>query len=156
MPTDTIDRIMEQDNTSYERASEFINIRKNLQACIDMEKFIDRMKEIINNSKSFSFRSDRAERYIDKKNPIFILKSKNLPEDIQKKSMSEIDRITDKIKNVLQKEIINSASNALRECINVEDYGKVFKEEDTITLLTSIYIMRLSTIDNCIYLSWFR
>lgn len=162
--TEVMDRIMDNMPNSYNKAIEYMNVHKNLKNCIDMDKFINKIISIIDKSENFEFRSERAKKHINKNNPIFILSTNLLDKNNNKKmnnlSRIEIDKFTDKVTKVLQKQIIQKISKFLTDCItNKEDFDKLFKDltyHDAETLLTSIYIIRLSVKDNCIYLSLFR
>lgn len=93
---------------------EILTFKNNLLAYIGMDNFIDEIRNIINDSKSFEFRSANAEKFIKATKPIFILKLKDLSliPTGNKLSDDDINKFRTTAMNLIGDEIV-SKSNGL-------------------------------------------
>lgn len=152
-------------NNEYKEIIKLSKIKKTLMSCIDMELVIEEAKKIIDKSKNFSFRSDRAKRFIDPKDPTFILKSSLLSDDkkskenLQKLKGKELSDLTDKITHAVNVEVASKITEFItKSALDEEKFNELFKdlpEEFTNTFLTNIFIVRLSVVDNSVVLKIF-
>ena len=147
-----------------ENLNKFVSYRNNLMYSIGIDNFINKMREIIDQSEYFEFRSLKSRTYINKERPIFILKIKNdYNKKFEGKNFSDTkvaDEITSEITELLQKSIIDRMSEFIINHINTnEELKKIFESFDS-TLknlcATNIFGIRNSIMDNMIYLEYFK
>lgn len=160
---DVFDRV----NINYEDMTKLNSIKRTLKSCIDMDVLIDKMKKIIDESEEFSFRSERAKKFINKNDPTFILscslldKFKGLnPKDLSKLDTNKVSKLTDDITKLVNDKITSNVSNFINECVlDKEKFDSLFKnipEEFSDILLTRIYIIRVSIVDNSVVVKLFN
>lgn len=154
-----MDRSMTEER--YEALNNLTSIKKTLMSCMDMDKFVLTVIDIIENSKSFTFRSERAKKFIDRGDPTFILCSPLLETEgnLDKLSDTKKSKLTDKITKLLNEEVIRKISGFITSCVvDQEKFDSLFKnlpKEFSSTYLTNIYIIRLSIADNSLVLKYF-
>lgn len=140
--------------------SKNLNIKKTLMSCMDMEKFIEKTKEIVDSSEHFRFKNDRSKKFIDHKNPVFLL-SCTLLDDVKVKDNKpdEVDKWSDKITPLIRDELVHQFSDYVTECVSDKDkFDLLFKnlpEEFSSTYLTRIYIVNVNPAENVIILKYF-
>lgn len=167
MTTNVLDEVFEENKNRYDEINNIMNIKKTLKSCIDTKLLVQKIKSLINESKNFEFRSKRAEKFINLDDPTFILKCNLLnefdgikPEKVKKLNVNKIDKLTDDITKLVNDEITSKVSDFLTECVTDKDkYDSIFKnvpEELSDTLLTRIYIIRVSIIDNAVTIKLFN
>ena len=147
-----------------ENLNKFITYRNNLMYSIGIDNFINKMREIIDESEYFEFRSLKSRNYINKEKPIFVLKVKsNYNKKFEGKNFSDnrvADEITSEITELLRKSIINKISEFIINHIqNDESLKKIFDSFDSNLknlCATNIFGIRNSIADNMIYLEYFR
>jgi hypothetical protein len=151
----------ETNSEMYEEMGSTMNIKKTLMSCMDMKKFIEETKNIIDNSEHFNFKSDRTRKYIDEKDPKFIISSEllNKHSKVKNDDIEKMNKIMDEIRPYVVSELINKFSDYVAECIIDEDkFNNLFKnlpEEFSSTFLTRIYTLRISPSENTIVLGYF-
>ena len=151
-----------------------LKIRKDLTNFINLEDFIEEMKKLIKSSKSFDFRSQVAEEYIDKKNPIFKLRVKDdtdlyndlnfnkMKSEINSTNQPLINSATSKVTDKIYKEIIYNMSDYFKSIIDNDDEIKeiienIKNENNNLNFnffLSNMYSIRIGAIDNIIYLTY--
>ena len=94
------------------KISEVLKLKKDIMSYLNMGEFIENAKNIIDNSSIFEFRSRVARNYIDKKNPSFVLKIKDI--DILNEMLSYSDPRKE-VNKLLQKDIISKISKSNEE-----------------------------------------
>ena len=147
-------------NENYHKMNEFLKIKKSLKSCMDVNIFINKMKEIIDESENFSFRSERSKKFIDKNNPEFILTYKKLnTKNIDTSKVSDMNKLTEKVTNIVFDEILSKASEFITESItDKEKFDQLFKdipEEFSSKNIFNIYTIRVSIKDNAIIIKYF-
>jgi|GEM_PF-2716516 len=135
-------------------------VKKDIMRYIDMELFIDKVRDIIRNSDNFDFRSERVARFIDPEKPVFVLKSPLL--EVSGKNANNInylDYLTDEITDVVANEIITKISDVITTCIKDTDgMDSLFKDvpdDIKVFYLTNIYTIRISPSSNNINIQYF-
>ena len=139
--------------------SEYMTIKKHIKACFNMEKFVDIMKECIDNSESFEFSSTRARKFVDIKKPIFILKAKEMA-NVNTGMMNdeELDNLLSKISRKLTEEIITPIGNRMMDTLSdPEKYKELIDiNRDLVNLcITNIYKVRIDKRRGMVQLEYF-
>lgn len=158
------DNLIITEEKDIEDLKKFITYKNNLMHSIGINNFINKMKEIIDNSKHFEFRSLKSKMYINKDRPIFILKIKD---EYNKKIIEEnfddlnvADKITSKITDFIKEDIIFKVSKFIMDCIqNDKELKECFDSfDETLKDLcaSNVFGIRNSIKDNIIYLEYFR
>lgn len=104
---------------------------------------------------------------INKNDPTFILscslldKFKGLnPKDLSKLDTNKVSKLTDDITKLVNDKITSNVSNFINECVlDKEKFDSLFKnipEEFSDILLTRIYIIRVSIVDNSVVVKLFN
>ena len=147
-----------------ESLQNFIVFRNNLMSAIGIDTFIDTVREIIKSSEHFEFRSHRTEKFINKLQPIFIIKLKD--EYYKKyatmnfKDTKVADNITDEVVEYIREDIISNVSSYLNDTIfkneELREYFGKFDETIKDIAISNIYGIRNSIPDNIIYLEYFK
>lgn len=137
-----------------EQLKNALELKKNIISYLNMDSFIEHTRDVIEKSENFAFRSIASKLYIDKKQPVFVLKLKDesLLTEI-KKSTNPIDRVS----KLLQMEIIQNISKLLTDCIK-EESNNIFEgipKEITEFVISNIYVIRSNIKDNNIQLFFF-
>ena len=153
-----IDKILKNDD--YDKLNDMVKIKKTLKSCMDMDKFVNKMVELIDTSENFDFRSQRSKKFIDRNDPIFILKCETIDlTKVDNGNLKEVNNITDFVTAKLNDELLVHVNNFITECIiDKEKFDSLFKdlpEEFATTFLTNIYVVRLSLSENSIILKYF-
>lgn len=152
-------------NIDYKNSIKLNKVKKTLMSCIDIKKVINETRKIIDESNSFNFRSERAKKFIDPKNPVFILKTDMIPSNEKevKKLISNdslVSDLTDKITEQVNTEIASKITTFITEsALDKEKFDELFKDlpdELTDAFLTNIFIIRLSIQDNSVLFKIFR
>jgi len=112
--------------TDPEEYRRLIAARNNFLNFVGHDKIIDLIKQIIKDSESFSFRSERAEKFIEKVNPLFILSC--LDADVNQ-STGE-DQYTTRLTELLEKQVCSLVN------IEVSKYAKDFMATEKAELLS--------------------
>lgn len=141
------------------KLEEYIAIKRHIKACFDMNKFLDIMKECIDNSEHFEFNSERSRKFINKQRPIFILKS-SLTEGVtlRDKTESEVDEFTNMIVKHLSDEILNKISDNMMNILSdPEKYHDLCNvDKDLVDLvITNIYKVNIDKDKGIIHLEYF-
>lgn len=127
-----------------------LEIKRDILSYLNIEKFITEVSKIVEESQLFDFRSITAKMFIDKKQPVFILKA--LDEELLSKTVEEVN-------NVLISEIISKISVLLTDCLfNNKDNVEIFEgvpEEMKEFIISSIYVIRSNLKENNIQLFFF-
>lgn len=139
-------------------------IKRDITAYFDMDLFIDKVREVIDESKHFSFRSETAKRYIDKEKPLFILKYisddvkqglesfTGLPDEVESK---QVDFIAD----VISANIISKLSKFITACIkDSEKLNELFTDlpkDVKEFFISNIYTIRINVKENNIQILYF-
>ena len=142
----------------------FIIFKNNLMNAIGIDNFIDNVREIINNCEHFEFRSSRAEKFINKNNPIFIIKLKDeyykKYKDMNLTKEDILDNITDEVVNFIRDDIITNVSAYINDAIfkneKLVEYFNTFDQTIKDIAISNIYGIRNSIADNIIYLEYFK
>lgn len=131
-----------------------LEVKRDIISYLDMELFIDNTRKIIESSNTFEFRSIASKLFIDKNQPVFVLKIKDIAllEEIQK-----MNKPMDEITKLLQNEIIMNISKLLTDCLK-EDKNELFKgvpKEIKEFIISNIYVIRSNIKENNIQLFFF-
>lgn len=117
------------------------HIRERIQSYISNAEIIELMRNLIDNSKYFSFTSSRTKKYISEENPIFYIKVNDIKE-IEKKfkhkfknfgtrNYEETDTDLDIIAQCVQEDVISKFVTALTDIIfDNERLTKIFNENE--------------------------
>lgn len=134
-------------------------IRSNLMAYIGIENLINEIKDVIDNSETFEFRSLNARKFIDKNKPTFVIKvtPSKIEYFLNKYKDKDIEKYINEISSLVGNEIISESSKIINKFIDGNDeLVNLLKEYDTsITdlVLSNIYSIKVGNIsDNIIYL----
>ena len=134
-------------------------IRSNRMAYIGIENLINEIKDVIDNSETFEFRSLNAKKFIDKNKPTFVIKvnPNKIEYFLNKYKDKDIEKYINEISSLVGNEIISESSKIINKFIDGNDeLVDLLKEYDTsITdlVLSNIYSIKVGNIsDNIIYL----
>lgn len=105
-------------------------IKKDITSYFDMNLFIEKFRNIIDNSKYFEFRSNNSRKFIEPDKPRFIIRFKN-DKDFYKKikeingkdNIDTVNKRVNFITNIVRTDIINKFSSEVTLCI--KDKNKV-------------------------------
>jgi len=137
-------------------------IKRDITSYFNMDLFVEKMREVIKQSKNFKFRSTTAELYIEKERPTFILKyvegevADGLAELVSNGASN--DAQIDYILNHVNTEIIKEFSKFALECVLDNDKTtQLFDEVPELKslLLSTMYTVRISVEDNNINVLYF-
>lgn len=147
-------------NEDYGKMTDMVKIQKTLKSCIDMDKLVKETINIIDSSEKFKFRSERSKKFIDRRDPTFVLQCENLDiSKIDKNDIFKLNKLTDEVTRELSNDVLVKIGDFIIDCvIDKEKFDSLFKnlpEEFSSTILSNIYIIRLSLIDNTIVLKFF-
>ena len=117
------------------------HIRERIQSYISNAEIIELMRNLIDNSKYFSFTSSRTKKYISEENPIFYIKVNDIREVEKKfkhkfknfgtKNYEETDTDLDIIAQCVQEDVISKFVTALTDIIfDNERLTKIFNENE--------------------------
>ena len=136
-----------------------LEMKKSLLNLIGLENFIDFMRDIIDNSEHFEFTSDIKRKFIDKNNPIFLIRMKDL--QIDKKKTDDISYQNSKLSEItsfIKEDILKKTTKYFVDYANNND--KLKKQFDDIDgfiqniMWTTMYEIKISLVDNIIYLKY--
>ena len=160
---DKVDTSTLLDKTDIDLLAKISQIQKDITSYFDMDLFIEHMRQIIDESKVFAFRSETAKKYIPSNKPVFILKIEestlltelgNIPDSDATESY-KVDIVT---RNIVE-EIIKKMSRFISDCIKDEDkLNELFTElPDGMKefLISNIYTIRVNIKANMIYVIYF-
>lgn len=147
-------------NEDYGKMTDMVKIQKTLKSCIDMDKLVKETVAIIDASEKFNFRSERSKKFIDRNDPTFVLVKNDLDiSRIDKNDIFRLNKLTDEVTRELSEDILVKIGDFIIDCVvDQEKFDSLFKnlpEEFSSTMLSNIYIIRLSLIDNTIVLKFF-
>lgn len=131
-----------------------LELKRDIISYLNMESFIDKTRDIIDNSETFEFRNSSSRLYIDKRQPVFVLKLKDentLREMVKRKDAR------DEVAKLLQIEIIQNISRLLTDCIK-DDKSDLFSgipAEIKEFVISNIYVIRCNIQENNIQLFFF-
>lgn len=153
-----MDRILKMED--YDKMGDMSKIKKSLKSCMDMDLLVRETSRIIDESKSFKFRSERSKKFIDRNDPTFILVCEAIDFNrIDKNSINEVNNLTNKVTDLIKSEIINNISDFItNSVIDKDKFNDLFKnlpEEFASTLISNIFIIRLSVTDNTVIFKYF-
>ena len=143
------------DNEEREQLKKALELKRDIISYLNMATFIAKTRDIIDKSECFEFRSIASKLYIDERQPVFILKLKdvNIAQELAKLGEKGRDEVT----KMLQYEIIRNISKLLTDCIR-DDKSDLFvgiPEEITEFIITNIYVVRANLKDNNIQIYFF-
>lgn len=131
-----------------------LEIKRDIISYLNMESFIDKTRDIIDNSETFEFRNSSSRLYIDKRQPVFVLKLKD--ENALREMVKRRDA-RDEVAKLLQIEIIQNISRLLTDCIK-DDKSDLFlgiPDEIKEFVISNIYVIRCNIQENNIQLFFF-
>ncbi|ALN97945.1 hypothetical protein Bp8pS_266 [Bacillus phage vB_BpuM-BpSp] len=147
------------DKEDIKALTDFVQIKRDIATYFDMELFTDKMKEIIEKSEVFEFRSRNAKKSINSKSPVFILKIKDNNIYNELLSYSDTKEQIDKVNKIIFKEILDNMSRFITECIMEEEKtSELFVDlpDDLKTFfITNIYSTKSNIEGNNIQISYF-
>lgn len=159
---DTSKFLNEEDINAISKLSEF---KKDITAYFDMDLFIKKVSEIIDNSEHFSFRSKMAKLSIDKDKPTFIMKFisdeiVNTLKGFTGASQEELNnKQIDYVVEMISEDLISKISIFITDCIKDADkLDELFKDlpkDIKEFFISNIYTIRVSIEDNNIYMIYF-
>lgn len=146
---ETTDILNEED----EKLLRFIQtFKNNINSLIGGELLIDKMRNIINNSEHFSFRSKRNEKLISLSKPLFVLTFD------QNKISKELDYKFDNsnkdiifLQKLIQQEITSIFSQFLSEKIRDKEFMKKILDKYNITNISEDELILLSFVTASIF-----
>lgn len=136
------------------KIKEVLKLKKDIMSYLNMGEFINKTRNIIDDSEIFEFRSKVARNYIDKKNPSFTLRIKD--ENIHQEMLTYKDP-RNEVNKLLQKDIIGKISKLLTDSINNSN-NKLFDavpKDVTEFILSNIYVIRSNIKENNIQIYFF-
>jgi len=146
----------------YKLMSEIKTIKKHIMSYIDPQVLVDTLRTIINDSKVVSFRSSRAEKFININKPLFSVEvdRSQCIELYPTEQFSTEKQEAEYFTNVIHEEVINRFTTFLVESISDEsdlteflNKQEIFKGisneniENTAGMLTSIFGIRMDNED---------
>jgi hypothetical protein len=162
--TTTLDTSKFLKQEDIEAISKIGQIKRDITAYFDMDLFINKVREIIDNSKHFSFRSETARLYIEKDRPTFIIKY--ISDDIQT-GLNNIDGVgeeleskqVDYLADAISADIISKLSKFITGCIkDSEKLDELFSGLPVDVkefFISNIYTIRINVKENNIYILYF-
>lgn len=134
-----------------------MRIKNNIMNYVDVENTIDIIRDVIKKSENFNFRSQQAEKFIDPKKPVFVIKLdsnelkaenqnsfKGSDEDYQ----NHIKNYEDEVAEKLDREVLSHIGSAIFESIKEDtELDRLMKDgelEMKDLMITNIYVYRLS------------
>ena len=134
-------------------------IKKDITSYFDIEKFIDKLRVIIDDCPDFEFRSVTAKKFIRTDKPTFVLKmNKELLEKL-KNSNLDLSKKVDKVSQVIAAEIISEISVFITDCLIDSDKSKdlftSLPEKAAIFLISNIYTIRCNINANNVQIIYF-
>ncbi|QDJ97757.1 hypothetical protein PALS2_132 [Staphylococcus phage PALS_2] len=146
-----------------------MRIRNNIMNYIDLENTVDIIRDTINKSENFKFRSEAAEKHIDVKKPTFVIKLDD--EDLHAKNKQSFqgsnddyeiylreyeEDVADKLDKEVLKYIGPAIFDSIKEDTELDELMKNNKIEMKDLMITNIYVYKLSDpYTNAINLSLF-
>ena len=154
-------------NDEDEKLLRFIQtVKNNIGVLIGRDKLINKMREIINNSEHFSFRSKRNEKLISLSKPLFVLKFdiNQLSNDLNHQ-FNDLNKDTVLIQRLVQHEITSVFSQFLSEQMRnkellkelIEKYQIDMSENDLMLLsfiTASIFSINVDLKTKLVYLEY--
>lgn len=152
------------DKEDLENLKRLTSYKNNLMNSIGMDVFIDEVRNIIDNSKYFEFRSPMSKKFIDKDRPIFIIKMNDemaskyckINKTDDKIINKRVNEITETIKNCIIEKISNYLTNYIYNNQELKEYFESFNETMKNLFISSIYGIRVNLQDNIIYLEYMK
>jgi hypothetical protein len=153
------------DTTSYlnqgdiEAISKLSNIKKDITSYFDMDLLIGKMRDIIDESKHFDFRSENARKFIDKEQPAFILKY--ISEEIKTglEQYRDVSDQVDFVTSAVAGDVIAKFSRFVTDCIKdsskLNDLFSELPKDLTEFFISNIYTVRVSVKENNIHVLYF-
>lgn len=141
-------------NEEIEQLKKALELKRDIISYLNMESFIDNTRNIIDESETFDFRNSSSRLYIDKRQPVFILK---LKDENTLKDMIKRKDARDEVSKLLQVEIIQNISRLLTDCIKDEqsDLFSGIPEDIKEFVISNIYVIRCNIQENNIQLFFF-
>lgn len=140
-------------------------IKQNIKTHIGIKNIIDAIRNIIKNSKYFSFTSKRTEKYISNTRPLFIITADR--EKITKDTgyvFTETPRDSDILSKLIQKEITSKYSEYISSILKGDELKEILKknnievDDEVIELTTfvtsSIFGINMELKENIIYIEF--
>lgn len=146
-----------------------MRIRNNIMNYVDVENTIDIIRNVINDSENFSFRSKQAEKFIDVKKPVFVIKlddrelsakNKQSFEGSESDYQSYINNYEKDVADKLDREVLKYIGKAIFDSIKDDsELDRLLKDNELEMkdlMITNIYVYKLSDpYTNAINLSLF-
>lgn len=146
-----------------------MRVRNNIMNYVDLENTVDIIREVINKSENFSFRSKQAEQFIDTKKPVFVIKlddkdlhAKNKksfegsPGEYEEYLREYEEDVADKLDKEVLKYIGPAIFDSIKEDTELDSLLKNNEIEMKDLMITNIYVYKLSDpYTNAINLSLF-
>lgn len=155
--SDTLKNILSDED--IKQYNELLEVKSDLMTIIGIKNLINFISDVIEETSGISFRSQVAKDYIDLREPIFKLKMDDLKIDTSKiEDLDYLDNITNNVTDFINKNIISRVSEFLSENIEnnpdlKESFNKLSEEVRNITFINT-YSIRISPLDNLIYLKY--
>lgn len=137
-----------------ESVKKIFRLQRDIMSYLNMDDFINEVKNIVLNSENFAFRNTAALNNIDRKKPVFKLSVR----DIKSFDLNNESTTREKITEMVVDEIISKISDVLLDAFKSNEGKKLFDdvpEEVIKNLLVSIYVIRISVKENNIQISYF-
>jgi hypothetical protein len=155
-PLDTSSYLNQGDIDAISRLTQ---IKRDITSYFDMDLFIGKMREIIDESAHFEFRSDNARKFIEKDRPVFIIKYTSETITNGLKQFDSEDKRVDFITDAISADIIAKFSRFITDCIRDSDkLNELFSEvpkDITEFFISNIYTIRADIDNNNIYILYF-
>ena len=150
---------MDLTNEQEKRLNEYITIKKHIKACFNMEKFIEIMKESIDNAKDFEFSNPYNRKFINPKKPVFILKTDFLKgKNMKEMSFNEQEKMMNYITRKLAEQVTGNIEEKMMECLcDEKTYHELCNiDKDLVNLcISNVYKVRVDNTKGIVTLEYF-
>ena len=150
MAVDTIDLLSEED----EKLLKFLQtVKQNISYIIGIDNIIDEIRNIINESSHFTFRSKRNERLISKAKPLFVLSVDlgKISKEYQYKFGKDENKDCSLIQNLIQQEVTSVFSKYLSDTLRDKDVMNRLLEDNNVRHLNEEDLMLLNFITSAVF-----
>ena len=150
---------MDLTNEQEKRLNEYITIKKHIKACFNMEKFIEIMKESIDNAKDFEFSNPYNRKFINPKKPVFILKTDFLKgKNMKEMSFNEQEKMMNYITRKLAEQVTGNIEEKMMECLcDEKTYHELCNiDKELVNLcISNVYKVRVDNTKGIVTLEYF-
>lgn len=143
-------------NDERDELKKALEIKRDLMSYLNITTFIDKVRDIIDQSEQFDFRSKISRLYIDERQPSFTLKIKD--DETYKQLLNGDEKDSrNEVSKMLQTDVIKNISKLLTDCLDNEDSDlfEGISEEIKEFVIANIYVVRTNLKDNNIQLYFF-